>query len=398
MMRKLTNGFFRFLGSFGLAMALLLFLFLLTALGTWAQRFESLYEVQNRYFNSLFVIDRTFGFPLPLPGVYLLLAILGVNLLVGGFIRIRKSAATAGVLIVHFGIFLLLAAGLVEFYFSTKGHLTLFEGQRSDEYRSYYEWEIAIGEVGGRNELVVPGEKFMNLAAESAATFEHPDLPFTLSVGTIAKNSTIVPAVQRVPGDGALVGGFAVRPLPRAKEAEQDLAGLYVRVQEIKGEQAHDAILWGLSQAPYTVNVDGKRWYLELTHKRFSLPFRITLEDFRRQLHPRAGQMAKSFESDVIKDEQGASEKINISMNRPLRRKGYTLFQSSWGPSNAPEGSRLFSVFSVVKNPADQWPLYSCLVILAGLLIHFGRKIVRYVRAQSKQRAANAPVPGRRLS
>ncbi len=69
-------------------------------------------------------------------------------------------------------------------------------------------------------------------------------------------------------------------------------------------------------------------------------------------------------------------------MNKPLRRDGYVLFQSSWGPSDAGPNDRLFSVFSVVKNPADQWPLIACLITTLGMSIHFGRKLFRYARGQ----------------
>ena len=77
----------------------------------------------------------------------------------------------------------------------------------------------------------------------------------------------------------------------------------------------------------------------------------------------------------------------------------YTFFQRSFGSEdeNDPLAGHQFSVFDVVENPADQWPLYSCLVIMAGLLLHFGRKIVRHVRAQAKKREEGS-VQARRLT
>ena len=43
-----------------------------------------------------------------------------------------------------------------------------------------------------------------------------------------------------------------------------------------------------------------------------------------------------------------------------------------------------FSTLSVVRNPADQYPLYSCIIIAAGLILHFARKLTRYVRVEAK--------------
>ena len=98
--------------------------------------------------------------------------------------------------------------------------------------------------------------------------------------------------------------------------------------------------------------------------------------------------MAANFESVVTQTEGPIDRKVNIRMNEPLRYHGYTLFQSGWGPQNAGPGERLFSTFSVVKNPADQWPLYSCIVIAIGLLIHFLQKLFSYLRAENRRRSA----------
>jgi cytochrome c biogenesis protein ResB len=97
--------------------------------------------------------------------------------------------------------------------------------------------------------------------------------------------------------------------------------------------------------------------------------------------------MAKEFSSDVRVIEGDAARPIKISMNEPLRDEGLVLYQASWGPSNARPGDPLFSTLSVVRNPADQYPLYACIVIAAGLLIHFLRKLTRYVRSEARKAA-----------
>ena len=38
------------------------------------------------------------------------------------------------------------------------------------------------------------------------------------------------------------------------------------------------------------------------------------------------------------------------------------------------EGTPLFSVFSVVHNPSDRWPIVACGIIFVGLLLHFDAK------------------------
>ncbi len=87
-----------FFGSYGLACMVLMFLFLLTFLGTIEQGTRGLYEVQKVYFESWFLVHWFFDkMPVPLPGGLLLMILLSTNLIVGGLVRVRKSKGTLGV-------------------------------------------------------------------------------------------------------------------------------------------------------------------------------------------------------------------------------------------------------------------------------------------------------------
>ena len=113
------------------------------------------------------------------------------------------------------------------------------------------------------------------------------------------------------------------------------------------------------------------------------MPFALVLDRFTKVDHPRMG-MPRSFESDVTVHEMSTSRQVTISMNEPLREAGLVVYQASWGPSTAGPGDPLFSTLSVVRNPADQLPLVGCIVIAAGLLLHFGRRLGRWVRTEVK--------------
>ncbi|MCH7960656.1 MAG: cytochrome c biogenesis protein ResB, partial [Candidatus Hydrogenedentes bacterium] len=95
----------------------------------------------------------------------------------------------------------------------------------------------------------------------------------------------------------------------------------------------------------------------------------------------------KAFESYVTKIEGDSHEKLKIHMNHPLRHRGYTFFQASFGADQT-GAAEFFSVFSVVRNPADQVPLVACIVISIGLIIHFSQKLFRYLQVENKRRKA----------
>ena len=372
------------IGSFWLAITILSFLFVLVVIGTLEQTHTSLFEVQRRYFDSAFVIHKVGGIPVPLPGVYLLLVLLAVNLVVGGVVRLRKDATTWGILIAHLGILMMLSGSAVEFSFSQKGQATIAEGAKTSEFQSYYEWEIAVAparDAGPVEELVIPGSHFMYLREGKSARFTSEALPFDLVVHDAFANCAPGPASQ----GGPSVDGIALVERPGNKEAEQDIAGAYVTVVPKTQGVTTAGILWGAEEYPMSVTVGGERWTIGLSHRRWQMPFALRLDDFRRELHPGTG-MAKAFESDVTKYQDGAEQSIRISMNKPLRRNGYTVFQSGFREPMRP-GEPWYSTFSIVRNPADDIPLWSCMVFTAGLLLHFSRKLVRHVRGQAGRRS-----------
>ncbi len=110
----LLTAIARVFGSFGLAVALIFTLFLLTWFGTLEQIDHGLYDVQKRYFESWFVVHHLGPVPILLPGGMKVMVLLALNLMVGGMIRIRWNRRNAGVLVAHFGMAFLMVAGAVK--------------------------------------------------------------------------------------------------------------------------------------------------------------------------------------------------------------------------------------------------------------------------------------------
>lgn len=373
MTRRIGATLLRVFSSLGLSCALLVLLGLLTWLGTLEQVHSGLYDVQRKYFESFVLLHDVGPISIPLPGANLVLSLLALNLVVGGLVRIRKGSSTAGVLVVHVGILLLLGAAFVKHHASQDGRVTLYEGQSSSWFESDMRWEIAIRENlgdGTAREHVVAQEEFAHAAEGATVRIQAPDLPFTLEVLESMGNSR--------PQKGA--DGVQLRPVPREPEAARNIAGARVTLVDPRGQRT-DGLLWGAQDAPFSATAVGRLFDLELRRERYSLPFTLKLADFRKEDHPRSN-MPKSFESDVAVAHAGAERALTISMNEPLRADGLVVYQASWGPQGAGPGTALYSTFAVVRNPADSLPLIACIVIAVGLLTHFGRKLARHVRIE----------------
>ena len=387
MLRKIFNGVVNTFSSLGLSVVLLLLLGLLTWLGTLEQVEHGLYDVQKKYFESFFLIHDSGPVPLPLPGANLVLCVLAVNILVGGMIRIRKSKQTAGIIITHVGIALLLLSGFVKMYFSQDGHVSLYPGEQAATYQSYYRWEVVVYEDLGNGrvkEYIVPKEDFVE-ASESTVTLTSGDLPFDLELSGMMGNCRTMPKGPMFEVDVPVVDGVFLMERDKDTMAERNVAGLYVTAVHEDGRR-EEGLLFGLQRHPWTVHAGAgheRHFAVDLRHEQYPMPFSIRLDKFTKEEHART-TMASSFSSDVTLVESGVSREVEISMNEPLRDRGLVVYQASYGPDNAPPGTEMYSTLSVVRNPADQYPLYACIVIAAGLILHFSRKLVRYVRIEAK--------------
>jgi hypothetical protein len=368
--------------SVGLNCVLLLLLFVLTYLGTLHQVEHGLYVAQKVYFDSWWLSQPIFrDISVPLPGGLLVMSLLFVNIVVGGIVRLRFSKRRIGILVTHLGIAYLLIAGFVKFYYAEEGALQLYEGTRGSEYRSYYDWEVVITEPrpdGSRTEYLIPQGHFKGIAQDEVVTFVHAGLPFELDISGYESNVRPLPKGPMFDVDVPVVDGFFLKAEPRTVEAERNIAGCYVTVRDPTDDTTQQGILWGGSLAPWVVQVEGRPWSVGLRKKRMPIPFTVALESTARERHPGTGK-PRAFMSDVTVIDAEGSQAVRIQMNEPLRHKGYVLYQSGWGPEEPGPGDRLFSVFAVVRNPADRWPLYACIVISLGLLIHFSQSLKRYM-------------------
>jgi hypothetical protein len=289
------------------------------------------------------------------------------------------------VFVIHIGIALMLVGGLVEYSSSRKGHLTLFEGESGASFKSYFEWEVVVLEPsaeGSMREYVIPHARFAELEPGESIRMTSEWLPFDVELSGFLTNCR-----PRPDGSDAAIDGFLLEEHPPEMQAEANIAGLKVSLVAPDGSEARSGLLWGVQRSPWTLVADGRPFAVDLRKRSWKLPFEIQLDDFTRELHPGTG-MASSFHSEVGCVEDGVRRDVTISMNEPLRRRGYTLYQASWGPSNARPGDPLFSTFAVVQNPADRIPVWACTIIAIGLLVHFIPKLSRHVRAQASRNAA----------
>ena len=381
-MKKLLTSAIRLLSSLGLSIVLMALLMILTFIGTLEQVNVGLYEVQQRYFNALFTVHWLFDtIPVPLPGVYLLLILAFVNLTLGSLIRMRKGWRHWGIAIAHIGMLVLMAGSFVTFRFAERGHLTLYEGEQGGKLESYEQWELVIAHSnpdGSVTESIVPENDFASAQKGAAVhSFVFSTLPFSLDVTHYYRNARL----GQITDTGTSSPGL--KPLPVAQEAGENMPGVSLLVKDTKGGSWQSDV--SATSPPWMFTCENVQYAVSLRHRSWELPFSIRLDKFTRELYP-GTNIPKVFASNVTKIDASGNQPIKITMNEPLRYRGYTLYQASWGPSNAGPQDRLYSSFAVVKDPAEQIPLIACCIMALGLVFQFGLKLVLYLRKESGAR------------
>lgn len=374
---------FDILSGFGLATILLLLLGLLTWLATLEQVEYGLVDTLKRYFdiNALFVVPRLHGkdLPLVLPGGYWVCALLFLNLLLGGILRARRGWKHVGALISHSAILFLLAAGAVSHRYEIRGNMAIGEGETSDVAEDYLEHVVEIAEIKNgkpENIHVIRSAQIEPLKGTDMTTFRLPEFPFDIQLKDWFSNAQPVAITERAPEQGEPdVDGYYLVGKPNEKQGEKNTPACHGRILERDGTTSPPFIVAAASYHPFTLR-HGDRIFTVDMHKRYwPMPFSVRLDKFTAEFHPGTNRPG-SFVSEITRIENGKEAAATIQMNEPMRYEGLTFFQASYGPPDARPGQKLYSVFEVVHNPADQWPRYSLYVVAFGLFLHFIIKLV----------------------
>lgn len=325
---------------------------ILILFGTIAQKTIGTFTAQQEYFSSFFVL---IGGILPFPGGATLLTIFFVNLLAKFLLRSEWSWAKAGTNLSHFGVILLVFGALLTALASREGYLLIPQGTSRNMVEDYHAKQMVIRKDG------LP---LLVVAAQDLATgqkFNIQGTKLTLTISTYCENCDLVWA----DGQAKLT---AAKPDP---QDEKNRTGISFT---LSGSASHDGPYLTFDKAPQppVFEENGHSFQIALERETQELPFSIELKKFEQKLHP-GTDMAKSYSSDVIVHDTTGSWPATISMNQPLRYRGYTFYQSSFDLSDKTPAT----VLAVVQNRGRIFPYLASALIALGLLFHISLRLKR---------------------
>jgi len=368
----------RKLGSTEIFCYSLLWLMVLTVVGSIAQKYVGLHDAQLRYFSS-WILWASF---IPLPGGRLTMVVIFFNLLARLIFKTPLRWRRSGVIISHLGALLLLVGGFITAYQSVEGYIMIPEGEQRGYFEDHNQLELALirSSESGSDEVTSYSGGFMKAGK---------DLPLvgvdgTLTIEELHDNCEVVQRSGEGPPDARGVAVTSeLQVLPRAGEQESR-GGAVLRLSGI-GLEA-DGLYLALERfTPTRVRgKDGEELFrVELRPRRYQLPFDIRLDDFEMSKHP-GTEMARDYRSHVSVVRGASSQKADIWMNHPLRSEGYTFYQSSYI-----DGRKQATVLSVVRNAGRLFPYVSSIIICVGMLIHLA---ILFVESSRRRRLAEEAV------
>jgi len=205
-----------------------------------------------------------------------------------------------------------------------------------------------------------------------------PRTPLSLHVTSCFQNADLAMTATGARGSLANMGVGAsveVRELPPVSgDNEIDRRAVYV--EPIADGRSYGT--WLVSNSlgsPQSFIHEGRTWTLSMRPRREYLPYSLTLKDFRHDVYP-GTDIPKNFSSLVQLANPAAGEErdVLIYMNQPLRYGGKAFYQASFGKNDT------LSVLQVVENPGWLLPYISCVLVGAGLVLHFAFALFRSLK------------------
>ncbi len=344
-------------------------LMVLLVAGTVAQKYVGLYIAQNTFFSSFFF----WWGPLPLPGGYSVTALIFVSLLAKFITESRWSWQRAGIILTHFGALVLLAGGLLTAITAREGFVVIDEGAESALVEDYHARVLTITKDG--DEIFrLPQEELHKGRLLGLAE----GLPFNAEIIDYMVNGTPQPrknVESKIPLRGPAEKVEMIPTKPEMQN-ENNHGAVNIMIRGTGTETDGRYLMTEVMPLYPQVEVKDHAYELRFSKSTSTLPFALALIDVEKDNHP-GGDMARAYRSTVTIKDGDTTWPAEISMNNPLRYRGYTFYQSSY---MVREDGKETTVLSVVWNAGRLFPYIASAIISFGLILHLlvstrGRRI-----------------------
>lgn len=332
-------------------------LMILLILGTVSQKELGLFRAVEIYFNSWIL---WLG-PIPTPGGLATLGIIFLALAIKFIFYSPWAWKKAGTILTHLGVLLLLIGGIVTTITNQEGFMIIPEGETVEQISDYQKRVLTFK----HNDEIVHEIDFQNL--KSGTVFNYKNYEFKVSLR--CNNCGARAPSGEYENLAGLAENMELYAIPDEKNIEANFSGLVFQAKKTNETDTDSEfqtyiIMEDVKKSP-EFKTDEGIVTLFIEREKTRLPFAVQLKDFRK-IDYAGTNKAQGYESDLMILDEEMSWPVTIRMNKPLRYKGYSFYQSSFDQVDGQE----VSVLNVVKNDGQIFPYISTLIIFTGLLLH----------------------------
>jgi len=410
----------RALASLRLTVTLFALSLLLVFFGTLAQIDGGIWTIVKAYFRDFIVwipfqlpvrfgqvffgVPRTLevGGSFPFPAGWTLGGLLLVNLIAAHIVRLKLSWSRAGIYILHLGLIVLLLGELITGLTQVEASMAIANGETVNYTDVRQNVELAITTPNPQK----PGEDLVVTVPQhrlkQPGRISDPLLPFDFEVKDFWKNSALPYDPDRTkPHSRTAINGASYALVPQSEasgvetNAKEDMPAAIVAFYAKGTDQVlaeHALSLWYYPNAihrrlefpPQNVAAGGVSYTVELRPRREYKEFAVKLLEFKREDYP-GTRKPKSFSSLIeVIGENGERREVKISMNNPMWAARETYYQQGWIPDPShpdPDvAPAVGTILQVVRNPGWFMPYLSCVMVVLGMLVHFGTTLVNFLQ------------------
>lgn len=346
-MQALAKRIIVWLGSPALVFYVMPLYMAIIVAGTLAQKGMGLYEALQMFFAS--------------PIFLILTALLTLGVFLRLLINSEWRRDKAGIHLAHLGVLVLLAGGLMTALVAKEGYITIPEGETKLYVSDYHQRELLI---------VRDGDVFARVPHQSikrGKTLTFNGLGLKIEVLSTCRNCEISERQNAIETMRGMARFMALGEGALEKDEERNLYGATIQINGGTEDQNGLYVVFEAMPQPIEMDMNGSKVEIIYGKAQRALPFAIRLDDFSEDKYIGTNK-ARAFHSDIaVVEPEGVEWPVRIEMNKPLRYKGYTLFQSSF--IRGDDGAEA-TVLAVVENKSWLAPYIGTIMMAIGLLWH----------------------------
>ncbi len=354
------NSLIRIITSMKMTIIGMLMIGALVIYGTFFQVAHGVFKAQVEIFSAWYF---TIGI-IPLPAMKSLLLLLSINLLASGFKKTILKPSKLGIFLAHLGTAVLFMGVGFTSHLITESQLVLKKSEPVSEALCHDFRALTLTVVD-----LQKGDTLSNITrtlkhVKSGTCVAFPEAKTDLRVVKYYQNA-------RVFGD-ATHGIDSIALQEDDPGTQQDQPAITVRLSRSKPHQTKDTLIHIISTEPVFVISGTEILFFSMHPARIPLPFKVELSNFEIETYPGTTK-AKSYRSTLKVTRGDQSKTVKISMNRPFRHGSLTFYQTGYAENSNIMSSRI----TIMDNPFRSVPYIACIIIITGLLFHFGASFLK---------------------